>query len=103
MTYRQGLGLRGVVPADEAARRLLWAGCLAFYGADLAPDVTGANWGRLTEAREPMRGIVAVSAAWPIGHAHVVLQPSTWAVGPNAYLQDLFVAPVTVGGARLAR
>lgn len=53
------LVLRGVTPDDETAWRLLWAGYLTFYGAQLAPAVTEVTWARLLDAAEPLRGIVA--------------------------------------------
>ena len=83
--------IRDLEAADEAAWRGLWAQYLAFYEVDLAAEITDFTWARLMDrgsslkARVADRGGVAGFAI----HQH---HPSTWVMGDDCYLEDLFVA-----------
>jgi GNAT superfamily N-acetyltransferase len=85
--------VRPLTAADEPAWRTLWAGYLAFYKADLAPDVTGIAFARLTGPDADMFGLVAEQDGRIVGIAHCILHRSTWVRGDHVYLNDLFVAP----------
>lgn len=89
--------VRPLRPDDRASWEPLWAGYLAFYRADLAPDVTGDAFARLAGERDGMFGLLATEAGAAVGLAHVVVHPSTWTTGRYAYLEDLFVAPAGRG------
>jgi GNAT superfamily N-acetyltransferase len=77
----------------------LWSGYLSFYREDLAEQVTSATFARLCDATDGMFALVALNAQGrPIGFAHSVVHPSTWALKGYCYLEDLFVARAARGG-----
>lgn len=90
--------IRDIAAADEAAWCGLWAQYLAFYGVDLAPEITARTWARLMDPASPLAGRVAVShagevAGFALHHHHC----STWVAGEDCYLEDLFVADAARG------
>ncbi|SDP34779.1 Acetyltransferase (GNAT) family protein [Klenkia soli] len=92
--------VRPLRSADRSAWDPLWAGYLAFYRQDLAPDVTEAAFARLCVGGDDLFGLVAVDADdRPVGFSHALLHASTWAPGGVCYLEDLYVDPGVRGGA----
>lgn len=89
--------IRDLAATDEAAWRGLWDGYLTFYGADVAPEVTGETWRRLLAPEVPMRGLVAVDGSTVIGICNYVLHLNTWMKTEICYLEDLFVDPAVRG------
>jgi GNAT superfamily N-acetyltransferase len=90
--------IRDLAPRDEARWRELWAVYLEFYGYPLPDEVTAVTWQRLVGAELGFRALVAVDADdHPVGFAHLLLHPTTWAVEPSCYLEDLVVDPVHRG------
>lgn len=89
--------VRPLAADDRAGWDVLWAGYLAFYETVLDPAVTEVTWSRLLDPDEPMGALVAAGDGHVVGLCHHVLHPSTWAVGPYCYLEDLFVAPEARG------
>jgi GNAT superfamily N-acetyltransferase len=90
------------VRAEDYERWLpLWRGYNAFYGRSgptaLAPEITAVTWRRLLDPDEPVHAVVAEARGHLIGLAHYLFHPSTIAVGPSCYLQDLFTAPAARG------
>ena len=78
--------------ADFAAWQPLWRGYLAFYKADVAPEVDPLTFGRLTGGVAPMGGFIARDGGGKaVGIVHWIAHPSTWTAGDYCYLQDLYV------------
>ena len=95
MTYQ--CVIRPVAPADRPVWEPLWAGYLAFYERTVPVDVTASTWDRLISARE-LFGLLAVGEnGSAVGLVQFLYHPSTWNVGGNCYLQDLFVTPEARG------
>jgi GNAT superfamily N-acetyltransferase len=85
--------IRSAVAADEAAWRTLWDGYLAFYRADITADVTARTWQRIMDPAAPMIARVAPAPDGRLlGFTIAVLHETTWAIHPDCYLEDLFVA-----------
>lgn len=55
--------------------------------------VTAATWARLMEERSGMRGLCALADGRMAGLVHYILHPTTGAVAPICYMQDLYVDP----------
>lgn len=89
--------IRALRPGDEAAWRALWADYLAFYETSLPDAVTDTTWERLIGDDDTFQALVAESDGEVVGIANVVLQHTTWAVRPIAYLNDLYVKPEVRG------
>jgi GNAT superfamily N-acetyltransferase len=88
--------LRDAKAGDETAWRALWAQYLAFYRVDLDPAITDHTWVRLMDPASPLKARLAVVdevAGFAIHQHH----PSTWVMGDDCYLEDLFVAPEARG------
>ena len=88
--------LRDAEPGDEAAWRGLWARYLAFYREDLPPAITDFTWTRLMDPASALKARLAVDGA-VIGFAIHQHHPSTWVMGDDCYLEDLFVAEAARG------
>lgn len=77
---------------DREAWEPLWQGYLDFYRSSVDAEVTEETFRRLCDLDHGMLGLVAVDASdRPIGIAHLIFHPSTWAREPSCYLEDLFV------------
>jgi GNAT superfamily N-acetyltransferase len=77
----------------------LWAGYLRFYRAEIPDQVTELTFERLCNGGEGMVGLVATAPdGQPVGFAHLVFHPSTWATNGHCYLEDLYVARSARGG-----
>ncbi len=89
--------IRPLVAADRVAWEALWQAYLDFYGVELSQDVTNYTWRRLTGTGVTAAGLVAEVGGELVGVLHYALQPTTWAVEPSCYLEDLFVAAAQRG------
>ncbi|MFI4994367.1 MAG: GNAT family N-acetyltransferase [Hyphomicrobiales bacterium] len=89
--------VRQVEPADRPRWEPLWLGYLTFYKAQLPPEVTQITWRRFFDGIEPMHALVAEQGEALIGVVHYLFHRSTWMIGPNCYLQDLFTAEAARG------
>lgn len=89
--------IRDAETGDEAAWRGLWAQYLAFYEVDLTPEVTAATWARLMDPASPVKMRLAVVDGQVQGFAIHLHHPSTWVLGEDCYLEDLFLAPQARG------
>lgn len=77
----------------------LWALYLDFYGVELDPEVSDATFARVTGSDARMGGLAAVDGdGLVVGLAHYVVQPTTWSVRDDVYLEDLVVDPRHRGG-----
>jgi GNAT superfamily N-acetyltransferase len=85
--------VRPLAAADRVRWQPLWQGYLAFYKADVAPEVSDVTFARLTGTREPMGGFIATDGDAAVGIVHWLTHRSCWTIADYCYLQDLFVAP----------
>jgi GNAT superfamily N-acetyltransferase len=85
------------VAGDEAAWRGLWEGFLTYYGVDLDPAVTAFTWARLMDPANALKARLAVEGDQVLGFAIHQHHPSTWVMGDDCYLEDLFVDPAARG------
>jgi GNAT superfamily N-acetyltransferase len=86
-----------LTPAHQQVFSDLWARYLQFYDMALSPDVISATWTRLMDAASPMKARLALVDGVPLGFAIHMHHPSTWVVGDDCYLEDLFVAETARG------
>lgn len=89
--------IRNLSEADAAAWRGLWEAYLAFYQVNLAPEVTDRTWARLIDPASPLKGRLAVVDGVVLGFALHHSHCSTWVLGEDCYLEDLFVADTARG------
>lgn len=92
------LDIRDARPTDEAEWRRLWAGYLAFYKADVAPNVTANTWRRILDPASPVSMRVATRDGRLEGFAIHLSHPSTWVMTEDCYLEDLYVDETSRGG-----
>jgi GNAT superfamily N-acetyltransferase len=85
--------IRDATPADQGAWRGLWQQYLDFYEVSLSPQVTDRTWARMMDAASPLRGRLAFLDGKMVGFALHMHHPSTWVMGDDCYLEDLFLAP----------
>ena len=91
------LTIQTATPQDETAWRGLWQGFLDFYGVKLDPAITAATWARILDPAHPMTCRMAVLDAKAVGFAIHHHHGSSWVLGDDCYLEDLFVAPEARG------
>jgi GNAT superfamily N-acetyltransferase len=84
-------------PEDESDFRRLWQGFCDVYDMALPPEVTTFTWTRLMDSANPLTARLAVLDGTPQGFAIHQHHPSTWVMGDDGYLEDLFVAPEARG------
>lgn len=92
------LEIRDARQSDEAGWQRLWAGYLAFYKVDLAPEVTANTWRRILDPASPVGMRVAERAGMLEGFAIHLSHPSTWVMTEDCYLEDLYVDEALRGG-----
>jgi GNAT superfamily N-acetyltransferase len=88
--------IRPVAAADRALWEPLWRGYLAFYEKAVPEAVTEHTWTRLI-AGEEIRGFIALEGRAALGLTQYYFHQSTWSIGGNCYLGDLFVTPAARG------
>ncbi len=89
--------IRDATPADQAAWRILWQGFLDYYDEALDPAITAHTWARLMDPACPMTVRLAEVDGVVLGFAIHQHHPSTWVMGDDCYLEDLFVSPLARG------
>ena len=89
--------IRDAAPEDESGWRSLWDQYLDFYQVVLAPEVTAATWARLMDPASPVKARLAFDAGRMVGFAIHLHHPSTWVIGEDCYLEDLFLSPEARG------
>ena len=91
------VGLRNATPSDESDFRRLWHGFCDGYGLVLAPEVTDFTWTRLMDPDNTLKARLVCLDGRPQGFAIHQHHPSTWVLGDDGYLEDLYVAPEARG------
>ena len=89
--------IRNADPADEPVWRKLWQGFLDYYEVTLPPAVTNHTWVRLMDPACPLKARLAERDGQIIGFSIHQHHPSTWVMGDDCYLEDLFVTPQARG------
>ena len=89
--------IRDAEPGDEAAWRGLWQGYLAFYNVSLDPAITDHTWARLMSADSALKARLATDGTRVLGFAVHQHHASTWVMGDDCYLEDLFIDPTFRG------
>lgn len=89
--------IRPVAAGDRVQWEPLWRGYLAFYEKSVPEAVTDFTWTRLIDPKDSIEGLIAWEGARALGLVQYFLHPSTWNMGGNVYLQDLFVVPESRG------
>ena len=85
--------IRDAGPADHEAWLGLWSQYLAYYRVDLPPAVTARTWERLMDPASPMKARLATIDPQVLGFAIHHHHCSSWVMGDDCYLEDLFVSP----------
>ena len=88
--------IRPVAASERAQWEPLWLGYLAFYEKSVPASVTDFTWQRVVEGRE-IEALIAWDGTRALGLVQYLLHASTWNMGGNVYLQDLFVVPEARG------
>lgn len=91
------LTIRDARPQDEADWRRLWDGYLTYYDVTLAPEITANTWANLMRAEAPLMARIAALDGQVVGFALNLHHPSSWVMGEDCYLEDLFVDPQARG------
>ncbi len=91
------MDIRDATPADEAAWRALWQGYLDFYRHPLPQAVTDFTWARLMDPASALKARLAVAEGTVLGFAIHQHHPSSWVLGDDGYLEDLFVSDAARG------
>ena len=92
------LTITTATPTDEAEWRNLWAQYLAFYRVSLAPEVTAHTWARILDGASPLTARLARRGGVLVGFALHHHHASTWVLGDDCYLEDLFVTAAARSG-----
>lgn len=92
------LEIRDARASDETEWRRLWAGYLAFYKVDLAPEVTANTWRRILDPASAVGMRVAERSGRLEGFAIHLSHPSTWVLTEDCYLEDLYIDAASRGG-----
>ena len=83
--------IRDLAATDRPEFLRLWQDYLSFYQVTLPSEVTQSTWTRLIDPASPLTARVAVGAAGLLGFAIHLHHASTWVLGDDCYLEDLFV------------
>lgn len=89
--------IRWAEARDEAAWRGLWAGYLAFYDHPLPEALVAFTWARLMDPSHALKMRVAEVGGQVLGFAIHQHHPSTWVMGDDCYLEDLFISETARG------
>jgi GNAT superfamily N-acetyltransferase len=95
--FVMSLLIRAAVPTDRSAFETLWQGYNTFYRATVPAAVTEASWQRWQNPLSGMHLRVADRDGELVAFATYLFHPSSWAMGPYCYLEDLFTAEAARG------
>ena len=83
--------IRDATAGDQAAWRVLWQAYLTFYDVTLDAAITDHTWARMMSAESRVKMRLAVDGDHVLGFAIHHYHASTWVLGDDCYLEDLFV------------
>ena len=83
--------IRDAKAADKVAWLGLWQAYLDFYQTTLPQGVTDQTWTRLLDPASTMKMRLAEADGATVGFAIHQHHPSSWVMGEDCYLEDLFV------------
>lgn len=83
--------IRNVQHEDRPEWLALWNAYLAFYRVGLDPAITDATWSRILDPTSQVCMRVAEVDGALAGFAIHLSHPSTWVMGNDCYLEDLFL------------
>ncbi len=89
--------IRNAHSADRDAFLLLWKRFIDGYRIVLKDGVSDFTWHRLMDPASKLTARIACLDGKPVGFAIHQHHPSTWVMGDDCYLEDLFVAPEARG------
>lgn len=85
--------IRPLADTDLLAWLSLWRGYLAFYGCTLPDEVTEHTWQRsIAPDEQPYAWVAEAGDGQLVGFVIYHFHLSTWSIGGDCYLEDLFVA-----------
>jgi GNAT superfamily N-acetyltransferase len=85
------IAIRSATPEDQTQWCGLWDAYLRYYKVDLAPEITSRTWQRVMDLELPLQGRFAFEGDRMLGFALHLHHASTWVLGDDCYLEDLFV------------
>ena len=88
--------IRDAVATDRTEWLTLWSGYLDYYKTTLDPAITAHTWKRLMDPSSRLKMRVADDGGL-LGFAIHQHHASTWVMGDDCYLEDLFVSPAARG------
>ena len=89
--------IRDATPSDKPAWAALWQDYLTFYDITLDPAVTARTWARIMDADHALNCRLACQGDQVLGFAIHLHHASTWVMGDDCYLEDLFVSAAARG------
>lgn len=90
--------IRPVAASERKQWEPLWLGYLAFYEKSVPAATTDFTWKRLVDPNDlSIEGMIAWEGEQALGLVQYLHHASTWSVGGNVYLQDLYVVPEARG------
>lgn len=89
--------IRDAIPQDQPRWQALWQDYLTFYAISLDQKVTNSTWARIIDQNHPLACRLACRGDDVLGFAIHLNHPSTWVMGDDCYLEDLFVAAAARG------
>ena len=94
----ENIHIRALTDADRAQWQVLWRDYLAFYGAEVTPEVYDTTFARLLGAgNNEFNAFVAEADGNLVGLVHYLFHRHCWRIENVCYLQDLYAAPQARG------
>ena len=90
--------IRDATPGDLAQWQQLWQDYLVFYKVTLDAAITDHTWARLMSPDSRLKMRLALRDGRAVGFAIYHPHESTWVLGSDCYLEDLFVQSAVRGG-----
>ena len=86
-----GVDIRDALEKDEAEWRRLWTDHFDFHQVEIAPAVTDKTWKRILDPQSPISMRVAIIDSALAGYAIYFSHPSSWTMGDDGYLEDIYL------------
>jgi len=90
--------IRPVAASERKQWEPLWLAYIAFYEKTVPQAATDFTWKRLIDPNDhSVEAMIAWEGEQALGLVQYLHHASTWSVGGNVYLQDLYVVPEARG------